>query len=250
MKIGAFYQCYKNPYATYKCLESFRTYYPVETIVLISDNGYDYTEMAEYFKCTYIHYNDKASFIHSNFENDSHIINFNNLFQRIIKAFKLITEEYVIWLEDDVSINNKIQNHFQYDLNGHCPNPIHNWILKNLKETYQELDIKKTYYFTGHGGSIYNRTSLLKCFQNSEILNDVVKNWQKYNSNDTETPSNICQDFLFSILFVLNGNSIGSYNGHYDFPHYLHPQITVQHQFKQYYRVEMPEEIKHLVKIT
>ena len=61
-EFGAYLQCYKNPYATYKCLESFRTFYPDNTIVLLSDNGYDYTKMAEYFKCIYIHSNEN---IHS-----------------------------------------------------------------------------------------------------------------------------------------------------------------------------------------
>ena len=55
MNIGAYLQCYKNPYATFKCLESFRTHYPHGTIVLLSDNGYDYTNMARHFDCIYIH---------------------------------------------------------------------------------------------------------------------------------------------------------------------------------------------------
>ena len=36
--LGAYFQCYKNPYATYKCLESFRKYYPHNTVVLLSNN--------------------------------------------------------------------------------------------------------------------------------------------------------------------------------------------------------------------
>jgi len=75
MEIGAYLQCYKNPYATYKCLESFRKIYPHSTVVLLSDNGYHYMEMAKHFKCIYIHKYDKATFIHKNFENDSHILN-------------------------------------------------------------------------------------------------------------------------------------------------------------------------------
>jgi hypothetical protein len=51
--LGAMLQCYKNPYATYKCIESFRQHYPDSTIVIISDNGYDYTKLAEHFNCIY-----------------------------------------------------------------------------------------------------------------------------------------------------------------------------------------------------
>jgi hypothetical protein len=54
-KIGAFLQCYKNPLATYHSFFSFKKYYPQGTIVLLSDNGYDYTEMVKHFTCIYIH---------------------------------------------------------------------------------------------------------------------------------------------------------------------------------------------------
>ena len=62
--LGAFLQCHKNPYATYKCLESFRKHYPMSTIVLLSDNGCDYTEMAKHFDCIYIHEKEHNPFIY------------------------------------------------------------------------------------------------------------------------------------------------------------------------------------------
>jgi len=46
MDLAAIFQCYKNPLATYECLESFRRFYPDSQVVLYSDNGYDYIEMA------------------------------------------------------------------------------------------------------------------------------------------------------------------------------------------------------------
>lgn len=122
--LGAYFQCYKNPFATYKCIKSFRKFYPNNTIVLLSDNGYNYSEMAKYFNCIYIHEYDNAKFIHDNMEDGSHIINSNKLIERIKKVFNLIQEDYVMWLEDDVVINNIITDDFHYDLNGFCPNEI------------------------------------------------------------------------------------------------------------------------------
>jgi hypothetical protein len=55
---GAYLQCHKQPLATYKCLESFRNNYPDSTVILLSDNGYDYSEMANFFGCIYIHENE------------------------------------------------------------------------------------------------------------------------------------------------------------------------------------------------
>ena len=36
--IGAYYQVYKQPFATYKTLEAFRKVYPNAPILLVSDN--------------------------------------------------------------------------------------------------------------------------------------------------------------------------------------------------------------------
>ena len=79
MKFGAYFQCYKNPYATYKCLESFRKFYPESTIVLLSDNGYNYSEMAKKFNCIYIHEMTNLPFIHNNLQDESYIICSNKL---------------------------------------------------------------------------------------------------------------------------------------------------------------------------
>ena len=46
MDFGVFLQCYKQPFATYNAIRSVREHYPSCTIVILSDNGYDYTELA------------------------------------------------------------------------------------------------------------------------------------------------------------------------------------------------------------
>jgi hypothetical protein len=63
--VGAFFQCYKQPVATFHALSNFRKSYPTSTIVLLSDNGYNYTKMAEHFNAIYIHANEnnKNAFI-------------------------------------------------------------------------------------------------------------------------------------------------------------------------------------------
>ena len=90
---GAYLQCHKQPLATYKALESFRKFYPTSTIVLLSDNGYDYTEIAKLFNCIYIFENENIWLTHKNMDDGSHIINSNKLIERIIKVFSLIKEE-------------------------------------------------------------------------------------------------------------------------------------------------------------
>ena len=79
MNIGAYLQCYKNPYATYKCLESFRKFYPTSTVVLLSDNGYDYSKMAEYFNCIYIHSDENLVLIYDNLGTEGALVNSKKL---------------------------------------------------------------------------------------------------------------------------------------------------------------------------
>jgi hypothetical protein len=233
---GAYLQCYKNPYATYKCLESFRHFYPDTTIVLLSDNGYNYSEMAKHFNCIYIHEYENSTFIHEIYQ-DKHIINFNKLIERIIKVFHLIKEDYIMWLEDDVCINNRIQDMFKYDLNGFAPNTFLEFQIKELQKKYILNDSNKR---TGHGGSVYHK-NFLKYLQNKDIINDLLINWTKY-----KLSSNICQDELFSLIILLNKGTIGSYDGHYDCS-FKNDKIIVQHQYKCWYKYPMPESLKHLV---
>jgi len=101
---------------------SFRNFYPNSTVVLLTDNGYDYTEMAKYFNCIYIHSNENLLFIYNEVECDGKYYNSFKLIERVVNAFTLCKEEYIIWLEDDVHIHNKINDTFKYHINGVCPN--------------------------------------------------------------------------------------------------------------------------------
>jgi hypothetical protein len=237
---GAYLQCYKNPLATYKCLESFRYFYPNSTIVLLSDNGYDYTEMANHFHCTYIHENENIWLTHKNMDDGSHIINSKKLINRIQKAFSLISEEYVMWLEDDVSINSKITDTFRYDLNGFSPNQFQ---IEELKKKYIFLDSNKIYKFNGHGGSVFHKENFLHYLKNEEVINDILLNWKKY-----KFPSDLGQDYFFSAIITLNRGTIGTYEGHYDWFNEKNIHICVQHQYKIWYNKEMPSELRYLYK--
>ena len=119
MSLGAYFQCYKNPYATYKCLESFRAHYPHATIVLLSDGGYEYSEMAKQFGCIYIH--GESIPLLTSLEED-YITKSYALLYRIQKVFSLIPEDFIMWLEDDVCVNGVIQDIFRFNINGFCPN--------------------------------------------------------------------------------------------------------------------------------
>ena len=250
--IGAYFQCYKNPRATYESLKSFRNYYPDSTVVLLSNNGYDYTNMAKYFNCIYIHDTNNLPFAYEIKDNSIHMSPYNKLYcnkeqfitnaksfiLRFINVFKLFQEEYIILLEDDVHVHNKINSSFIYDLNGWCPNSFQKRCIDKLSEKYTNLDVNKTYNYSGHGGSVYNKNSFLICLQNTEIIDDLLFNWENYNFGE------LCCDLFFSLLLTINDKKIGLYNEHSDFN-----GAIIQHKYNIWYNQDMPQELKYLVSI-
>lgn len=241
---GVYLQCHKNSYATYKCLESLRKFYPECTVVLLSDNGYDFTEMAKFFGCIYIHEKENLWLTYKDLDSGSHISNSLKLIQRINHAFSLCKEDYVMWLEDDVIINSPITSPLLYDINGFCPNRIQDFSNIELKKTYDFVDVNKEYKITGHGGSLFHKRNTIACFENQPIIMDILLNWRKY-----RFPADIGQDFLFSVIITLNGGTIGPYDGHYDGfnRHTIYQEMTVQHQYKRWYGVDLPDDLKYLV---
>jgi hypothetical protein len=238
---GVFLQCHKQPYATYSALSSVRKYYPNCTIVLLSDNGYNYQKMANHFNATYIHDTENLWLSWREFESGGHIPNSHKLIHRTAEAFKLCPEEYVMWLEDDVSINGPIMDTFKYDVNGYCPNRFLECQIKKLKVKYPFLKLDITYRFSGHGGSVFHKNNLLKFFENKEALDDVLKNWLYY-----EFPLVVGHDYLFSLMVLLGGGTIGPYQGHADGFNGIQRHITVQHQYKSLYNIPAPPHVKEL----
>ena len=245
-EFGAYYQVYKNPYATYKCLESFRKLYPNSTIVLACDNGYNYSKMAEHFNCIYIHNNENLWLIYEDGgdikkgKNGEHVQWLNKLLGRLSYGFAQVKEDYFIWLEDDVSVNNIVNDDLNCDINGYNPNSYWHSMLVKLNQKYPIIDINKYYTWSGGGGSIFNKNKILKYLENTEIINDVAFNWYDYNLT-----RNIVCDFFLSLITHLNGGTVGPLNNHYDC-YYYNPNIDIQHQFKIYYNIEMPAELKYL----
>lgn len=229
--LGAYFQCYRSPMATYKCLESFRRHYPTATVVLLSDNGYNYAKMADHFGCIYIHG-------HENFRMcDIEPKNVVKLLDRIQQAFQLIPEDYIMWLEDDVVVNQVITDTFRYDINGFCPNTY-------SPETVRALKCLKndTYRWSGHGGSVFHKENLVTYLGNKPMVEDVLENWTQY-----KLTTNFCQDFVISLLVNLQDGTIGPYEGHADGYHGLNPFIKIQHQYKVWYHVPLPQELVHLI---
>lgn len=250
--VGAYLQCYKNPYATYKMLEAFRKYYPDSTVVLLSDNGYDYTEMANHFNCIYIHSSSNVPLIYNHveeidkMEQGAHVQWANQLMDRLYTCFSKIKEDYVLWLEDDVLVNRVMNGPFSSDINGFNPNQYWKSMCEALSKTYPTIQPDGVYTWSGGGGSIYNKSKMLAYFEKRDIINDLVIHWRSY-----QLTSNIVFDFLLSLLTNIQSGTVGLYRGTGDGPcHAADHLLENQHQYKHYYGVPMPVELSHLVSMN
>lgn len=238
MTVAAYFQCYKSPLATFHTLLSFRKQYPVSTIILVSDNGYNFTKMAEHFNCIYIHSENNYPYVNEYFT--PYKSNVPRLMERILHACSLIKEEYIMWLEDDVYIHNKTVLPLNYDLNGFCPNTIRADHFINIRNDFSILNTKSELRFTGHGGSIYKKGPLIEILKDKSTIHILLENWTKYFGLE----GNICQDLFISILFHIHGFTLGPLEGHGD-SDVFNNSLDIQHQYKVYYN-QTGESIGHL----
>ena len=132
--VGAFFQCYKNPTATYYALMNFRKAYPDSTVVLLSDSGFIYEKMANHFNAIYIHSSENLGVAFGENKTIKDIRRFSDYLSRLKYALSFIKDDYFMWLEDDVVINNMITDTFKYHINGFCPNHYLDFQLVELKK--------------------------------------------------------------------------------------------------------------------
>lgn len=246
--IGSFFQCYKNPFATYKALESFREHYPESPIILLSDNGYNYEKMAEHFNCKYIHATENIP-VWINHINDEQYVNMGRkLVERICNAFKQLNCDYILLLEDDVKVQNQIDDRMLQegsDIFGYNPNKISKEMMRIFHEKYPFIDANRDYHYSGHGGSFYKRDSCIDFFSNKEVVEDVLNAYR--DNRGTNLPTNINQDQLLSLIIMLHNGKINHLHGHVDCQYMERKNCFNQHSFKIYYNQPMPQELQHFV---
>ena len=243
---GAYYQCHKEPYATYSVLENFRKLYPDASIVLVCDNGYDYSVMAKHFNCKYIHSSRNICSWLYDVYSGAHINHGISMIERVVSGLSYINEDYFMWLEDDVILNSKVCDTFQYDINGYCPHRLKPDITRALHESYPHIVADGDYRWSGHGGSIINKKTFLAAVNNNDNVRDVLYNWHNYHLLEDQ----IVQDYFFSLLVHLNHGKVGPLKGHADGPlDRCDNSIVIQHKYKAKYGKKLPDELAYLVSL-
>ena len=121
--IGAFYQCYKQPFALHKVLKSFRDVYPEAPVTLLCDNGLNFSTMAEAYQCKYIHCHDRIAQDNGLvFQSCAPVLEY---IKRLITQVKEMDTDWVILLEDDVMVYAPVDtDKLAHTLNGINPGAI------------------------------------------------------------------------------------------------------------------------------
>jgi hypothetical protein len=236
MNLAAIFQCYKNPLATFECLQSFRKFYPDSKVILLSDNGYDYTEMAKHFNCTYVHETRHCGLSAKITEGYLQTV------ERLLKMITQIRSEYFILLEDDVNIIKKYTEEFKGDINGNCINKIRKSVFDRIPFAPA---IREDTFYTGHGGSVYKTETMLGVLNNDDQIKWLIANWESVGLGPM-----VDVDIFLSLLVLINGGTIHHLTQHKDL---ITNGITdcssvsVLHQVKKSYGVPLPENLYYLL---
>jgi len=204
--IGAYFQCFKQPKSTIATISSFRKNYPNGTIVVASDGGYDYSDISHYYGCTYVQYDRMGTDIGIVTTDRNKIITWVN---RLLDAAKIIPDDYIMILEDDVRIYKPVES-LRYDCNGiNTEVRIGSRLTEFLKTRNSTIPKDCTnYYFGGCGGAIINKQFILDNIKDIDETITILESYQ-----DEKMRGQYVSDYWISILILYHGGSLGPYEG-------------------------------------
>lgn len=206
--IGAYYQAYKKPNCVKFVLENYRKHYPDSDVILVSDGGDDFSELAKKYNCLYFYesnlsgiFSDKSKGLAASYFHSPEVL--INYILRFGKYIKHIKDDRFMILEDDVYVIQKTLSETPYDLNG-----------INLTETLPEsvcLDLQnvKKIPYGGCGGCILNTKFFKNIFTDKNTIK-VIDQVKKY---CLLTKERWASDAIVSYICAANNGTMGVWNG-------------------------------------
>ena len=172
VEFGVYYQVYNNKKAASFVLENFRKHFPSNPVVLISDGGDDFTDIADKYDCNF-HMREN---IYGDASNNYPTLPYDSYrLKEWWKRQKLVCKEtnvdYTMIMEDDVYV----KDHFNIDPPFHLRGVrIGNYFSGKMKNEVKEkgnIDINN---YGMCGGSIYNAKTLLEIYD--DVMSDIDEN--------------------------------------------------------------------------
>lgn len=242
-KVAFVYQCYKQDLAFVKCLDNVRRHYPNADIIVLNDNGNDYREICQYFKCDYTYFGENVN-VHFDVQNlpkQEVIEKYRKYLLRMYYALSKTNAEYFMRLEDDVKIRGIIYHIPDYDVVGALNvygnyNENTNVMLSMVRG--RKAENKKEYFFNCGGGSLIKRTVFI------EYIKSIIDNPRQLEIMYLLNPMNyVTVDVTDGLGLLLKGCSVGRSMCIFDDTNktkgYKGLQHSVVNQYKRYYDMEI-----------
>jgi hypothetical protein len=217
----AYHQCYKDRKATEFAIQQFREYNPDTPYYLLSDNGNDFSDLAEKYNCYYFH--DKIN-TGMNYCSKTQA---ERLFQRLRECFLITQTEYIILMEDDVLCRKKIDITEDYNLAMSYVPGNKLWLIDTIKKKYNNTPNVDWYGATG--GSILNKN----LFTNDYNLKTV----SRFLNEDYDSVMGSMDQFI-TTLYVICGYdcSVNPFLGEtHRTPNWQNSELALIHCYKEMY---------------
>ena len=178
-QFGVFYQVYDNKKAARFVLENFREHFPENPVVLISDGGEDFSDVASEYNCNFY----MRENIFGNAENgyDRHCYDSKRTIEwwsRQKLASDVCQQDYTMIVEDDVLFQRPFDIHAPFQLRGvKACNRIAVPILREISKCGYKGD-----YYGMCGGSMYNAKTLIEIYD--DVIEDISQNHDKLLSEE------------------------------------------------------------------
>lgn len=230
IRIGGYYQCYKQELAFVKTCQTFREVYPNQSLVIVSDNGNDYRKYADEYHATYWQNKNRSG---NGITNQLTSTSLARLFiTNFLKGARLMKEKYFVLLEDDVRVMRPVAIH----------NPSHDIIGNNTPGAafpenvarYLKTHGFRVTDFQGCGGSLF-RTDFWKNIPDDEVLHAQIVQFGKLTGDQYHS------DQLLPFLCLLRSGTIANGQDLYSTEFSDRKSrdgvfsTAILHQFKVYY---------------
>ena len=242
MNFGCIHVAWKHREATNHAVKQFRKYHPNNPYTLISDRGFDYSELANKYNLNYIHsyLNCNPNRPHNHPDgiygaSKNELLGWLHYFREGCKYVAKHNCSHMIMMEDDVLTQSEIVIDPNWECAGHYypkSNKLNPRLLEWINKKY-DVTPNIDWYGAG-GGSVFKVNTFLENFH--KIYDFVDDDYDKILQN-MEYQFGWC-DLVINVAYFICGKDYSVNNilteSHFT-PDYKNSKFSLVHQYKEYY---------------
>jgi len=168
---SVYMQVYNQKRATFEVLKSFRTWYPQVPISMFSDNGEDFSAMADAFDATYVPSDIRmGTGTPKRTGNTTTLEGAYEYFRRVYQHCLSVDTDWVIFLLGSTRTVRHIRSFPSTAIAGARTNPFSPELTAHLKANFGD----KPYVYGTAGGGIISRTAWIQAYEGNRDLSEYV----------------------------------------------------------------------------